>query len=82
MPQKNSYVIQIAWEFSEIKNRTNAENNNLNVENLVIKNVFVSQTLDGRRRAYRAPSSINVYYSSNCKVEILWEELKVRVEIE
>ena len=62
--------------------RANAENKKLNVENLVIKNVFVNQAPEGRRRAYRAPCSINAYYSSNCKVEILCEELKDRVEKE
>ena len=54
----------------------------LNIEKLVIKNVFVNQATEGRRRTYRAHGSINVYCSSNCHVEILCEEFKERVKKE
>ena len=49
---------------------------------LVIKNVFVNQATEGRRRTYRAHGSINAYCSSNCHVEILCEEFKERVKKE
>ena len=62
--------------------KSNAEAKKLNIEKLVIKNVFVNQATEGRRRTYRAHGSINAYCSSNCHVEILCEELKERVKKE
>ena len=62
--------------------KANAEAKKLNVEKLVIKNVFVNQATEGRRRTYRAHGSINAYCSSNCHVEIICEELKERVKKE
>ena len=62
--------------------KANAEAKKLNPEKLLIKNVFVNQATEGRRRTYRAHGSINAYCSSNCHVEILCEELKERVKKE
>ena len=62
--------------------KSNAEAKKLNIEKLVIKNVFVNQATEGRRRTYRAHGSINAYCSSNCHVEILCEEAKDRVKKE
>ena len=62
--------------------KSNAEAKKLNIEKLAIKNVFVNQATEGRRRTYRAHGSINAYCSSNCHVEILCEELKERVKKE
>ena len=62
--------------------KANAEAKKLNPEKLVIKNVFVNQATEGRRRTYRAHGSINAYCSSNCHVEILCEELKEKVKKE
>ena len=62
--------------------KANAEAKKLNIEKLVIKNVFVNQATEGRRRTYRAHGSINAYCSSNCHVDILCEELKERVKKE
>ena len=62
--------------------KANAEAKKLNIEKLVIKNVFVNQATEGRRRTYRAHGSINAYCSSNCHVEILCEEFKERVKKE
>ena len=60
--------------------KANAEAKKLNVEKLVIKNVFVNQATEGRRRTYRAHGSINAYCSSNCHVDIICEELKEPVK--
>ncbi len=62
--------------------KSNAEAKKLNIEKLVVKNVFVNQATEGRRRTYRAHGSINAYCSSNCHVEIICEELKERVKKE
>ena len=62
--------------------RTNAEAKKLNIDKLVIKNVFVNQASEGRRRTYRAHGSINAYCSSNCHVKIICEEIKERVKKE
>jgi len=62
--------------------KANAEAKKLNPEKLLIKNVFVNQATEGRRRTYRAHGSINAYCSSNCHVEILCEELKEKVKKE
>ena len=62
--------------------KANAEAKKLNIDKLVIKNVFVNQATEGRRRTYRAHGSINAYCSSNCHVEILCEEAKERVKKE
>ena len=62
--------------------KSNAEAKKLNLDKLVIKNVFVNQATEGRRRTYRAHGSINAYCSSNCHVEILCEEFKERVKKE
>ena len=62
--------------------RSNAEAKKLNIDKLVIKNVFVNQATEGRRRTYRAHVSINAYCSSNCHVEIICEETKERVKKE
>ena len=62
--------------------KANAEAKKLNIEKLVIKNVFVNQATEGRRRTYRAHGSINAYCSSNCHVELLCEEFKERVKKE
>ena len=62
--------------------RSNAEAKKLNIDKLVIKNVFVNQATEGRRRTYRAHGSINAYCSSNCHVEIICEETKERVKKE
>ena len=62
--------------------KSNAEAKALNIEKLVIKNVFVNIAAEGRRRTYRAHGSINAYCSSNCHVEILCEELKEKVKKE
>ena len=62
--------------------KSNAEAKKLNIEKLVIKNVFVNHAAEGRRRTYRAHGSINAYCSSNCHVDILCEELKERVKKE
>ena len=62
--------------------KANAEAKKLNIDKLIIKNVFVNQATEGRRRTYRAHGSINAYCSSNCHVEILCEELKEKVKKE
>ena len=62
--------------------KSNAEAKRLNLEKLVIKNVFVNQATEGRRRTYRAHGSINAYCSSNCHVDISCEELKEKVKKE
>jgi large subunit ribosomal protein L17e len=62
--------------------KANAESKKLNLEKLIIKNVFVNQATEGRRRTYRAHGSINAYCSSNCHVEIVCEELKEKVKKE
>ena len=62
--------------------KSNAEAKGLNLEKLVIKNVFVNQATEGRRRTYRAHGSINAYCSSNCHVDISCEELKEKVKKE
>ena len=62
--------------------KSNAEAKKLNIEKLVIKNVFVNVAAEGRRRTYRAHGSINAYCSSNCHLEILCEELKEKVKKE
>ena len=56
--------------------------NYIKIDKENIKNVFVNQAAEGRRRTYRAHGSINAYCSSNCHVEILCEELKERVKKE
>ena len=62
--------------------KSNAEAKKLNIEKLLVKNVFVNQATEGRRRTYRAHGSINAYCSSNCHVYIVCEELKERVKKE
>ena len=62
--------------------KSNAEAKKLNIEKLLVKNVFVNQATEGRRRTYRAHGSINAYCSSNCHVDIVCEELKERVKKE
>ena len=62
--------------------KSNAEAKKLNIDKLVIKNVFVNQAAEGRRRTYRAHGSINAYCSSNCHVDIICEELKEPVKKE
>ena len=62
--------------------KANAEVKKLNIEKLVIKNVFVNVAAEGRRRTYRAHGSINAYCSSNCHIDIVCEELKERVKKE
>ena len=77
-PEKSVRII-----LSLLKNiKANAEAKKLNLEKLVIKNVFVNQATEGRRRTYRAHGSINAYCSSNCHIEIVCEELKQRVKKE
>ena len=41
--------------------KSNAEAKKLNLDKLVIKNVFVNQATEGRRRTYRDHGSINAY---------------------
>ena len=62
--------------------KANAEAKKLNIEKLLVKNVFVNLANEGRRRTYRAHGSINAYCSSNCHVDIICEELKERVKKE
>ena len=62
--------------------KSNAEAKKLNIDKLIIKNVFVNQATEGRRTTDRAHGSINAYCSSNCHVEILCEELKEKVKKE
>ena len=77
-PEKSVRII-----LNLLKNaKANAEVKKISVDKLVIKNVFVNQATEGRRRIYRAHGSINAYCSSNCHVEILCEELKERVKKE
>ena len=77
-PEKSVRII-----LNLLKNaKANAEVKKISVDKLVIKNVFVNQATEGRRRTYRAHGSINAYCSSNCHVEILCEELKERVKKE
>ena len=64
------------------KAKTNAEYKILNPEKLVIKNIFVNQATEGRGRTYSVHGSINAYFSSNCHVEILCEELKEKIKKE
>ena len=62
--------------------KANAEAKKLNIDKLIIKNVFVNQATEGRRRTYRAHGSINAYCSSNCHFELLCEELKEKFKKE
>ena len=62
--------------------KTNAEYKILNPEKLVIKNIFVNQATEGKRRTYSACGSINAYCSSNCHFEILCEKLKEKFKKE
>ena len=62
--------------------KANAEAKKLNIEKLLVKNIFVNLANEGRRRTYRAHGSINAYCSSNCHVDIICEELKERVKKE
>ena len=62
--------------------KSNAEAKKLNIEKLLVKNVFVNQATEGRRRTYRAHGSINAYCSSNCHVDIICEEVKEHVKKE
>ena len=62
--------------------KANAETKKLNIEKTIIKNVLVNHATEGRRRTYRAHGSINAYCSSNCHVDIIYEELKEPVKKE
>ena len=61
----------------------NAESKKLNPVKLVIKNTFVNQANEGRRRrTYSAHGLINAYCSSNCYAEILCKVLKEKFKKE
>jgi len=49
----------------------NADAKNLDVEDLVIKNIVVQQAPKTRRRTYRAHGRINPYQGHPCHVEII-----------
>lgn len=54
--------------------KSNAETKKLNLDKLVIANCQVNQATAGRRRTFRAHGRVNAYMSSNCHVQIRFEE--------
>ena len=54
--------------------KSNAEFNQLNVENLVIKHAATNRAIQGRRRTYRAHGRINAYKSNPSHIEMYVQE--------
>ncbi|KAJ2919190.1 hypothetical protein MD484_g1222, partial [Candolleomyces efflorescens] len=59
---------------------SNADAKNLDVEELVIKNIVVQQAPKTRRRTYRAHGRINPYQGHPCHVEIILAAPETEVE--
>ncbi|OEH78152.1 60S ribosomal protein L17 [Cyclospora cayetanensis] len=58
----------------------NAEQKNLDTENLVVEHIEVSRAPRGRRRTYRAHGRINAYMSSPCHIQLILREDSKAVE--
>jgi len=59
---------------------SNADAKNLDLEDLVIKNIVVQQAPKTRRRTYRAHGRINPYQGHPCHIEIVLSANDVEVE--
>ncbi|KAA8499482.1 60S ribosomal protein L17 [Porphyridium purpureum] len=59
---------------------SNAEDEGLETENLVITHIQVNRAMCGRRRTYRAHGRINAYMSHPCHIELMVEPQASKVE--
>jgi len=58
----------------------NAEQKNLNVDDLIINHISVNRAVPGHRRTYRAHGRINAYMNHPCHIEMILQEKEEAVE--